>query len=80
MIRQTIHPFKLEIRQFKKMSREILGREIKEYMPILERDLKSNYSKQIISSEYLFIDEIESVKNAFHHLYNFFPMLLFIFS
>lgn len=67
-------------RQFKKMPREILESEIKEYMPILERDLKSNYYKQIISSEYLFIDEVESIKNAFHYLCNFFSdIVVYIF-
>ncbi|SMO59617.1 hypothetical protein [Fodinibius sediminis] len=59
-------------RQFKHVDKSLLKRRNTIYFNTLEKDLTSNYSKQIFSTEYLFIDNKQYIENIYTYLSTFF--------
>lgn len=59
-------------RYFKRYDRQTLRIAIDNYFDILEKWLAADFDNQIISTEYLFIDNIQSIRNLLEYLEPFF--------
>lgn len=59
-------------RQFKNFERPVLRSAIDSYFDILEKWLAADFNEQIISTEYLFIDNPHYIKNTVDYLKQFF--------
>lgn len=67
-------------RQFKSVDKGQLKSGINKYFSILEQDLNTDYQRQIISTEYLFISDKTAIHNVIKYLKEFFQrIVVFLF-
>lgn len=59
-------------RKFKEFDRKVLRTAINKYFDILEKWLAANFDNQIISTEYLFIDDSQSIRNLLDYVEPYF--------
>lgn len=62
-------------RQFKGINERILHRKIKNYFLKLENGFQADFNHQIISTEYLFIDNTQYIKNYLSYLREYFSKI-----
>lgn len=59
-------------RQFRKFDKQLLRSNIENYFDILEKSFSAEFNHQIISTEYLFIDNNRSIRNLLNYLEPYF--------
>lgn len=67
-------------RQFNGIDRHRLEQNVNTYFSVLERDFRSGYHEQVISTEYLFISDQNYIQNVIEYLEQFFSEIqIYIF-